>query len=142
MATSQSQTVLRWLLPILTLAWVGFLFWVSTYARGPLPPPSASAGFPNLLITPALHLGAYGLLASLLVLSIWTAWPRMARLPASLTAAFVAASVYGAALELYQTSLSSRAGSWGDAAANAAGAAIALAVLVAVRRRRASAARP
>ena len=135
-------TVVRWSLPILTLAWAAFLFWVSTYTRGPLPPAGASPGFPNLLITPALHIGAYGLLASLLVLSIWAAWPRVARLLASLSASFVAATMYGAALELYQTTLSTRAGTWDDAAYNALGAGAALAVLTALRSRRASAARP
>ena len=137
MNTALSQTVFRWSLPILTLAWAGFLFWVSTYDRG-----APSSGSPNWVITPALHIGVYGLLAALLVLSIWAAWPRMTRLLVPPTTSFVAATAYGAVLELYQSKLSSRAGTWEDAAYNAMGAAAALVVLTALRRRQDSAARP
>ncbi len=133
MNTALSQTVVRWSLPILTLVWAGFLFWVSTYTRGELPPAGSSSGFPSLTIGPPLHLGAYGVLASLLVLSTWAAWPRMAVLPVPPVASFVGATAYGAALELYQTVLSTRAGTWGDVALNATGAALALAVLAALR---------
>ena len=93
-------TVLRWSPPILTIAWAAFVFRESTYDRGELPlvPPGASPGFPELLLAPALHLGAYGLLASLLALSIWAVWPITSRLPLSLSISFVAAVAYGAAL--------------------------------------------
>ena len=57
-----------------------------------------------------------------------------------LAASFVAAALYGAALELYQTTLPTRSGTWGDVALNAMGAAAALAALAALRRRRGSAA--
>ena len=136
MNTVLSQSVLRWSLPIITIAWAAFLLRVSTYDRGELilAPPGASAGFPNLLLSPALHLGAYGVLASLLVLSVWAVWPRLAVLPVPLTASFVATTAYGAALELYQTTLSTRAGTWDNAAFNGIGAAVALAVLTALRR--------
>ena len=53
-------------------------------------------------------------------------------------AAFVTATTYGAALELYQTTLPTRTGTWGDVALNAAGAAAALAALTVLRRRRRS----
>ena len=69
------------------------------------------------------------------------AWPRIAALWAPLPAAFVAATAYGAALELYQTTLSARYGTWGDVALNATGAAAALAALTALRRWRGAAAR-
>ena len=111
----------------------------------PVPPPpglSAGSDFPYLPLGPALHLGAYGVLASLLALSTWATRPRIALLPVSLAASFVAATAYGAALELYQTTLSTRAGSWGDATLNAAGAALALVVLAWLHRWRGSAARP
>ena len=133
MTTVLSHTVVRRLLPILTPAWVVFLFWVSTYTRGELPPAGSSAGFPSLTVAEALHLGGYGLLASLLMLSTWAVFPRMAVLPVPLISSFVAASAYGAALELYQTTLSTRAGTWGDVALNATGAALALAVLTKLR---------
>ena len=145
MTTAQTQTVLRWSLPVLTLAWAGFLFWVSTYTRGSVPPPpgvSSGGDFPYLPIGPALHLGAYGVMASLLVLSTWAAWPRIAFLPLSLTASFVAATAYGAGLELYQTALATRVGSWGDATLNAAGAALGLVVLAGLHRWRGSSALP
>ena len=141
MTTVLSHTVVRWSLPILTLAWAGFLFRVSTFDRGVLPS-VGSAGFPNLLITPALHIGVYGLLAALLVLSIWAAWPRMTRLLVPLTASFVAATAYGAVLELYQSKLSTRSGAWDEAAYNAIGAAVALAVLAGLHRWRGPAPRP
>ncbi len=145
MTTAQTQTVLRWSLPALTLAWAGFLFWVSTSTRGSVPPPPGLSGgsdFPYLPIGPALHLGAYGVLASLLALSTWAARPRIALLPVSLAASFVAATAYGAALELYQTTLATRAGSWGDATLNAAGAALGLVVLAGLHRWRGSSALP
>ncbi len=31
---SRDEPVLRWALPVLTLAWAAFLFWVSTSTRG------------------------------------------------------------------------------------------------------------
>ena len=144
MTTAQTQTVLRWSLPALTLAWAGFLFWVSTYTRGSVPPPPGTfsgGDFPYLPIGPALHLGAYGLLASLLLLSIWAARPRIAVQPMPIAASFVAAAAYGGALEIYQTALATRVGTLGDAVLNAVGAALALVVLTALRRWRDSAAR-
>ena len=141
MATARLQSAVRWSLPILTVGWAAFLFRISTYDLGAAATPGASAGFPDLLIAPALHIGVYGLLASLLVLSVWAAWPRMGVLRVSLAASFVAATAYGAALELYQTTLATRAGTWADAAYNAIGAALALAVLAGLRRWRGAAAR-
>ena len=133
MTTVLSHTVVRWTLPILTLAWVVFLFWVSTYTRGALPPAGSTSGFPSLTMGPPLHLGAYGVLASLLMLSTWAVWPRTTALSVSFAAPFVAATAYGAALELYQTVLLTRAGSWGDVALNATGAALGLALLTKLR---------
>ena len=138
---SRVEPALRWALPVLTLAWALFLFWVSTSTRGAEAVIDASPDVFDRLIAPAAHLGGYGVLASLLVLSIGAAWPRIAALWAPLPAAFVAATAYGAALELYQTTLSARYGTWGDVALNATGAAAALAALTALRRWRGAAAR-
>ena len=54
-------------------------------------------------------------------------------LPLPLAASFVTATLYGGGLELYQTTLPMRAGTWGDAGINAMGAAAALAALTALR---------
>ena len=129
--------MLRWGLPVLTLAWGAFLFWVMTSTRGAEGVVGASPDALDRLIAPAAHLGGYGVLAGLGLLSIWRSWPR---LPMPLVASFVAAALYGAALELYQTALPTRSGTWGDVALNAMGAAAALAALAALRRRRGSAA--
>ena len=146
MSTALSPTVVRWSLPILTLAWAGFLFWVSTYDRGvPLPPGPVCIYPRDLLTQMPLHMGVFGVLASLLVLSIWAVWRRIDVLLVPLTVSFVAAAAYGAALELYQTTLPTRLGTWEHAAWDAmgAGAAVAaLAVLTGLRRWRGSAARP
>lgn len=136
--TTAQQAVLRWSLPILTLAWAAFLFWVSTSTRGAEAAVRASPDPFDWLISPAAHLGGYGVLAGLSLLSSWRTWPR---LPLPLAWSFVAATLYGAALEVYQTTLSTRAGTWEDVALNATGAAAALAVLTALRRWRGSAAR-
>ena len=132
--------MLRFALPLLTLAWAAFLFWISTSTRGGEAVIGASPDPFDRLVGPVAHLGGYGVLASLLVLWIWVAWPRIAALRAPLAAAFVAATTYGAALELYQTTLAARAGTWGDVAVNATGAAAALAVLTVARQWRGSAA--
>jgi len=89
-------------------------------------------------VAPAAHLGGYGALAGLALLSSSRTWPR---LPMPLAASFVAAALYGAALELYQTTLPTRTGAWGDVALNATGAAAALVVLTVLRRLRGSATR-
>ena len=140
MTTVLSHTVVRWSLPILTLAWVAFLFWVSTYDRG-VEVVGVSTGFPNPGPWALVHAGAFGLLAALIALSIWAAWPRLAVLLVPLAASFVATAAYGAGLELYQTTLSTRAGAWGDVVFDATGAAAALAVLAALRRWQGSRAR-
>ena len=129
---------LRWALPVLTLAWAVFLFWVLTSTRGAEAAIGASPDTFDRLIAPAAHLGGYGVLAGLGLLSGWRTWPG---LPLPIATSFVTATLYGAALELYQTTLSTRAGTWGDVALNATGAAAALAALTALRRWRGSAAR-
>ena len=139
MTASKVEPVLRWALPLLTLGWAVFLFWVSTSTRGAEAALGASPDPFDRLVPPAAHLGGYGVLAALALLSSWRTWPR---LPMPLAASFVTAALYGAALELYQTTLSTRAGTWGDVALNATGATAALAALTALRRwRRAAAAR-
>ena len=129
---------LRWALPVLTLAWAVFLFWVLTSTRGGEAAVSASPDFFDRLVAPAAHLGGFGVLAGLALLSSSRTWPR---LPMPLAASFVTATLYGAALELYQTTLPARAGTWGDVALNASGAAAALGALTVLRRWRGSAAR-
>ena len=131
MTISRVEPALRWMLPLLTLAWGAFLFWVMTSTRGAEGVVGASPDALDRLVAPAAHLGGYGVLAGLALLSIWRSWPR---LPMPLAASFVTAAVYGAALELYQTTLANRTGTWGDVALNATGAAAALAVLAALRR--------
>ena len=127
---SKVEPALRWALPLLTLAWAAFLFWLMTSTRGGEAAVGASPSALARLVAPAAHLGGYGALAGLALLSSWT-WPR---LPRPLAASFLTAALYGAALELYQTTLPTRTGTWGDVALNAAGAAAALAVLTALRR--------
>ena len=142
MTTSRAGLALRWALPLSTLAWVAFLFWVSTSTRGA---EAAVAASPDLydrlfdrLLPIASHLGGYGVLAGLVLLAGRRAW---ARLPMPVAAAFVTATLYGAAIEVYQTTIPAREGTWGDVALNATGAAAALAALTALRRWRGSAAR-
>ena len=131
MTMSRVDLARRWALPLLTLAWAAFLFWVMTSTRGG---EAVVGGAPSALarfLAPAAHLGGYGVLAGLALLSSWRTWPR---LPVPLAASFATASLYGAALELYQTTLATRTGTWGDVALNAAGAAAALGALTALRR--------
>ena len=128
---SKVEPALRWALPLLTLAWAAFLFWLMTSTRGGEAAVGASPSALARLVAPAAHLGGYGALAALALLSSWRTWPR---LPMPLAASFVTAALYGAALELYQSTLPTRTGTWGDVALNAAGAAAALAVLTALRR--------
>ena len=135
MTMSRVERALRWALPVLTLGWAAFLFWVSTSTQAAEAAVGVSPDPFDLLVSPAAHLGGYGVLAGLALLSSWRTWPR---LPMPLAASFVTAALYGAALELYQTTLSTRAGTWDDVALNAAGAAAALAALTALRRWRGS----
>ena len=135
MSTSRGE---RWALPVLTLAWAVFLFWILTSTRGAEAAFAASPDAFHRLIPPAAHLGGYGVLAGLGLLSGWRTWPR---LPMPLATSFVTATLYGAAIELYQSTLPARAGTWGDVALDATGAAAALAALSALRRWRGSAAR-
>ncbi len=135
---SRVEPALRWALPLLTLAWAVFLFWVMTSTRGAEAAVGASPGALARLVAPAAHLGGYGALAGLALLSSSRTWPR---LPMPLAASFVTAALYGAALELYQTTLPTRTGAWGDVALNATGAAAALVVLTVLRRLRGSATR-
>ena len=128
---SSVEPQLRWALPLLTLAWTAFLFWVFTSTSGARAAVGVTPDLLDQLLPPAAHLAGYGVLAGLALLSSWRTWPR---LPMPLAASFVTAALYGAALELYQTTLPSRVGSWGDVALNAAGAAAALAALTALRR--------
>lgn len=134
---SRVESLPRWALPLLTLAWAAFLFWVMTSTRGADAAVRASPDLFDRLVAPAAHLGGYGVLAGLALLSSRRTWPR---LPVPLAASFMSAALYGAALELYQTTLANRTGTWGDVALNAAGAAAALAALTALRRWRGSAA--
>ena len=124
---------------MVTLAWATVLFWLLTSTSGAEAAVRVSPDAFDRLLAPTAHLGGFGLLAGLALLSSWTSWPRL-RIP--LAATFVTATLYGAALEVYQTTLLTRAGTWGDVALNAAGAAAALAVLTALRRWKGSAARP
>ena len=135
---SRVERALRWALPLLTLAWAGFLFWVMTSTRGGEAVVGGSPSALARLLAPAAHLGGYGALAGLALLSSWRTWPR---LPVPLAASFVTAALYGAAIELYQTTLPARTGAWGDVALNATGAAAALAALTVLRRWRGSATR-
>ncbi len=135
---SRVEPQLRWALPLLTLAWTAFLFWVFTSTSGARAAVSVTPDLLDRLLPPAAHLGGYGVLAGLALLSSSRTWPR---LPMPLAASFVTATLYGAALELYQTTLPARAGTWGDVALNASGAAAALAALTVLRRWRGSAAR-
>ena len=128
---SRVEPQLRWALPLLTLAWTAFLFWVFTSTSGARAAVGVTPDLLDRLLPPAAHLGGYGVLAGLALLSSRRTWPR---LPLPLAASFVTVALYGAALELYQTTLPSRVGSWGDVALNAAGAAAALAALTALRR--------
>ena len=132
MTTRWVGAALRWALPVLTLAWAVFLFWVSTSTRGAETAIGASPDSFDWLVPPAAHLGGYGVLAGLLVLSLW-AWAAHSRLWAPLAVSFVVSALYGGALELYQSTLANRSGTWGDAALNATGAAAALAALTALR---------
>ena len=128
---SRVEPQLRWALPLLTLAWTAFLFWVFTSTSGARAAVGVTPDLLDRLLPPAAHLAGYGVLAGLALLSSWRTWPR---LPMPLAASFVTATAHGVALELYQTTLPSRVGSWGDVALNAAGAAAALAALTALRR--------
>ena len=128
------RPALRWGLPAATLAWAGFLFWVSTSTRGAEAATGVSPDRFDLLIPPVAHLGGYAVLAGLLVLSIWMASAGRQPLWVQLAVSFVVPTLYGGALELYQTTLAHRSGTWGDAALNATGAAVALAALAALRR--------
>ena len=138
MTVSRVETALRWALPILTLAWAVFLFWVLTSTRGADAAVRVSPDAFDRLVAPAAHLGGYGVLAGLALLSSRRTWPR---LPMPLAASFVTTTLYGAALELYQTTLPARDGTWGDVALDATGAAAALAALAALRSWRGSTAR-
>ena len=138
MTMSRVEPALRWALPFLTLVWAGFLFWVMTSTRGGEAVVGGSPSALARLVAPAAHLGGYGALAGLALLSSWRTWPR---LPMPLAASFVTAALYGAAIELYQTTLPARTGAWGDVALNATGAAAALAALTVLRRWRGSATR-
>ena len=131
MTMSKVDPALRWALPLFTLAWAAFLFWVMTSTRGGEAVVGGSPSALARLLAPAAHLGGYGVLAGLVLLSSRRTWPR---LPMPLAASFMTVALYGAALELYQTTLATRAGTWGDVALNAAGAAAALAALTALRR--------
>ena len=129
---------MRWALPVLTLAWAVFLFWISTSTRGADVAFGALPDAFDRLIPPAAHLGGYAVLAGLGLLSSWRTWPG---LPMPVAASFATATLYGAALELHQTTLATRSVTWEDVALNATGAAAALATLTALRRWRGSAAR-
>lgn len=134
MTASQLRTTARWSLPVLTAGWALFLFWVSTSTRAG-EAASRAAGWFDWLVPPAAHLGGYAVLAVLMGITLWGV-PRLAtRLWAVLAAAFVVATVYGAAIELYQTTVPRRVGSWGDVGLNAAGASAALVALTAVHGR-------
>ena len=127
---SRVDPALRWALPLLTLAWATLVFWVMTSTTAPETVGGVSPDPLDRLLEPAAHLGGYGVLAGLALLSSWRTWPR---LPMPLPASFVTVALYGAALELYQTTLPTRSGTWGDVALNAVGAAAALAALTALR---------
>ena len=132
----------RWTLPVVTLGWAAFLFWVSTSTRGAEAVVAASPDvYDSLfdrLLPVASHLGGYAVLAGLVLLAGRRAW---ARLPMPVAASLVTTTLYGAAIELYQTTIPMREGTWGDVALNATGAAAALAALTALGRWRGSTAR-
>ena len=132
MSMSRVEPALRWAFPLLTLAWAVFLFWVSTSTRGAEAAIGASPDAFDQLVPSAAHLGGYGVLAGLLLLSVW-AWAARSRPWVPLVVSFVVPALYGGALELYQATLVNRAGTWGDAALNATGAAAALAALTVLR---------
>ena len=140
MTASRVEPALRWALPFLTLVWVLFLFWVFTSTRGAEGTFGVSPDPFHRLIPTAAHLGGYGVLAGLIGLNLWGVTRLATRFWAVLATAFLVATVYGAALELYQTTLPSRYGSWGDVGLNAAGASAALVALTALRRWRPAAA--
>ena len=131
MTMSRVEPALRWALPFMTLAWAGFLFWVMTSTRGGEAIVEGSPGALAPLLAPAAHLGGFGVLAGLALLSSLRTWPR---LPVSLAASFAGVAFYGAAIGLYQTTLPARTGAWADVALNATGAAAALAALSVLRR--------
>lgn len=117
------------------IAWASLMLYVFTR---PFVPESGAgqAGFVREVMVPfSAHLGFFGVMAALLVAWAFAAGAYQRSRPATIAAIFAATVAYGIAIELAQRSVPGRFPSAGDAAIDAAGAALALAAIAAGHRR-------
>ena len=127
--------VVRAVLGTAALGWAALTFYLLT---SPDPPGAGvvvgASWLPQWVIPTVGHLGLFGVLAALLTALAFAARLRVRYLIASTVAVVVLNAAYGAALELYQSTLPSRYASWTDGAVNFLGAVGGVAAVVLLMR--------
>ena len=131
----QPLGVVTVVLALAAVAWAALTFFLLTSANPPTPSGSGTSWLPSWVIPTVGHFALFGVLASIL-----TALAIEAKLPtryliASTVAVVVLNAAYGAALELYQSTVPNREPSWMDGAVNTLGAACGAAAVAMVARR-------
>ena len=134
----QPPRVATAVLTLAAVAWATLTFFLLTSVNPPTPPAPPGSGIwslPSWVIPTAGHFALFGVLASILTAIAFEARPPTRYLIASTIVVVVLNAAYGAALELYQSTVPNRDPSWMDGAVNTVGAACGAAAMAMVARR-------